>query len=107
MALHQRDRLSEDVVAGPDQVNIEHGMVSDDAEHSLVVVGGCLWGESNDDTRLRLCVYCALDLRERKYVLVISEELESGWQIAVVADIQQPVGVAAQLHFSKMHALNT
>ena len=66
--LHQGHRLSEDVKARSDQVNVEHLVVSDDAEHSLVVVCGSLRVELDDDPRLGPWLNGPLELGEGEYI---------------------------------------
>ena len=49
MTLHQRERLSQDVIACANQVDIENGVITDDTEDSLIIVSGSLWSEGDDD----------------------------------------------------------
>jgi hypothetical protein len=52
VSLHQGHRLGEDVVAGADQVYVEHRVVAHDAEYALVVVRRRLRTEGHYDSRL-------------------------------------------------------
>ena len=62
MSLTQGDWLGQDVVACSDKVNIEHLMIPDHAEHSLVVVACSLWCECNDDSGLGVLLHCAFNV---------------------------------------------
>jgi hypothetical protein len=44
----------------------------------------------------------AFNLGEGEHILVVGEELEAGWQVTVVNDVQQAVGVPAQGHLSEV-----
>lgn len=71
-------------------------MVSHNTVNTFIVVGGGLWSEGYDDSCLRLSIDSAFNLRKRKDVFIISEELESSWKVAIVNDIQQSVCVVTQ-----------
>ena len=57
VSLHQWHGLGQHIVAGTDEVNVEHIVVSHDAEHSLVVVLCCLWVEFYYYSSLRVRFY--------------------------------------------------
>jgi hypothetical protein len=103
MSLHEGNGLCEDIVACSNQVNIEHLMVSHNAEYSFVVVHCLLRREGNYDPGLRLLIGSAFYLREGKDIFRVSDELEGGWKIAVIDNVEQSIRVCAHLHLSKVN----
>lgn len=91
MSLHKRHWLGEHIEAGSYEVHIENLMVSYNAEHSLVVVGGGLRIELNDDPCLGMGLDCSFSSGEGENVRFICEELEGCWLIALIHDVQQSV----------------
>lgn len=96
VALHQGNWLVEDVIAGADQIDVQDLVVPHDTVDALIVVGGGLGGEGDDDAGLRLGVDLALNLGEGENVLVVSEELEGSRQVTIVDDVEEAVCVGAE-----------
>lgn len=105
VSLHQGHRLGKDIEASSDQVDEENLVVPHDAEHPLVVVRSRLRVELDDDPRLGPGFDRPLKLREGEHVRFVAEELESGWLVAVVDDVQQAVCSRLKLDFSEMNRL--
>ena len=64
MPLAERDRLSENIVARAEEVNIENLVVLDETEDSLIVVSSALWAECDDDALGSVCLYDTFSHRE-------------------------------------------
>ena len=67
-------------------------MVLDKAEDALVVVSCPLWTKSDDNALACVRFNNALSQRNRKEIVLVGEELERGRQIAIIHDVEQPVG---------------
>ena len=64
MSLHEWHRLGQHIVASTNKVNVEHVVVSHNAEHSLVVIFCCLWVEFYYYSSLRVRFYVAFGFRK-------------------------------------------
>jgi hypothetical protein len=80
-------------------------VASDDTEDSLVVILSGLWEELYDDSSLRVWIDGALALGEREYIVLVVEELEGCWLVALVADVQETVGRRCQLDLTEVDRL--
>lgn len=62
VSLHQRHGLSKHVITSSHEVDIQHIVISDNAEHPLVVVGGRSWIKLYYDPCLRVGLDYSLSL---------------------------------------------
>lgn len=105
MPLAERDRLSENIVARAEEVNIENLVVLDETEDSLIVVTSALGAEGDDDALGGMRLNYSTCDREREQVVLICEELERGGQVAVIDDIEETVSCRLVLHLTELDSL--
>jgi hypothetical protein len=91
MPLHEGHWLGQDIEAGADQVHVQNGVLSDDAEDPLVEVRALARGEGHDDPSGGVGVHCAFHLAETEHILFIGYKLEGGREVGVVNDVKEPV----------------
>jgi len=84
MTLHQRNRFSQNIKAGSNQVNIKDFVIANYAKNSLVEISSFLRAEINYYSSLRVRFDCTYCLTKAKRVARISTNLELGWKITVV-----------------------
>jgi hypothetical protein len=77
-------------------------MISHDAKDSFVIVAADSWIEVDLHSHEWLSFDNAFSYRKPKTVVSIRDELEADWQIRVVMNVEDSVGAAWLLHFSKM-----
>jgi hypothetical protein len=105
--LHKWNGLRQNIEAGTHKVNEQNFVVLDDAENSLVVVASALWSEVNNDSCRGVWLHCANGLTEGEHVALVCLQLELGWQITVVHDIQNSIGLCLNVNFTEVHRLGT
>mmetsp|Transcript_39543 Transcript_39543/g.38038 ORF Transcript_39543/g.38038 Transcript_39543/m.38038 type:complete len:217 (-) Transcript_39543:475-1125(-) len=103
--LHQRNGLSQDIIAHTYQVHIENLVIPDYTEDPFIVVLGLLRSEGDDDPCLRLGIDRPFNLGERKHVLDVIDELKLSGQFTIIDNVKESVGVGANLDFSEVHRL--
>jgi len=105
VSLHEGDGLSQNVKAGSHQINVEHTVIPDQAEHSLVKVACFGRNKGNYDPSEGVGLDRSLSLAEREQIVLVSHELERSWHIIGVDDVDQPVARVAIAYFTKLHRI--
>ena len=103
MTLAERDWLCQYIIACTHQVNIENFVVFDQAKDSLIEVASALRAESYDDSLGGVGLDSAASCWEREQIVLVCKELERGWQITVIDDIEQTVSCTLNLNLAKLH----
>lgn len=77
-------------------------MIAYDTKDSFVIVSAHSWIEVDLDSYEWLSFYNAFRHRKPKTVVFIRNELEADWQIRVVVNVENSVGAAWLLYFTKL-----
>ena len=104
MFLHERHRLRQYVETRSNQVHVQNHMILHNAEHSLVVVAGALRRKINHNASGGVRLDRADGLIEAEHVGLVCVELERGGQVAIVDDVENPVGLGVDLHLAEVDA---
>ena len=102
VALHERDRLRQDIKACADKVHKQDLVPTHDAKDAFVEVTSALGAEIHDDASLRVGLDSADRLTEAENVVLVGAKLELSRQIAIVDHVEDPVGLRVDLNLSEM-----
>ena len=80
-------------------------MVLDQTKDAFVIVACALRAECDNYPLGGLPFHYALRHRKREHVALICEELEGGWQVAVIDDIEETVCCLLDLNLAEMDTL--
>ena len=81
-------------------------MIPNHAKYSFIVVDCWLRCESHNDSGRWLTIDSSLYLREGEHILLVCDELEWSWQIALIDYVKESISSLAKLNFSKMDGRN-
>ena len=105
MALTEGYWLGQDVVARANQVNVEHFVILNKTEDTLVVVACTLRAESNDYPLWGMWLNNTFSHWKCEHIALVADELEACWQVAVVDNVQKAIRILLHLDFSELYCL--
>lgn len=105
VTLAKRNWLSQDIETSANQVDKEYFVVLYQAKDAFIEVSCFLGTKSDDNSLWRVGFYSSFSNWERKQIVLVGKELEAGWEIARVDDVQKTVRGLLNLNLAKVYRL--